>query len=635
MEKVEVRVITGATPLTICFGLHCPFPPVFDHFKCEDHYQKFYKPLLSALYALPKLPFTLSMTGTFIEWIERHHAEYFIIINEMIARKQIDVIGGGFYEPLFPLIPPVDRVGQIELLTTAIRKTFGKRPRGAWLPASAWDPVLISSLTTCGIEYVLLDRILIESAGFAGIDGYAPVTLEDGGKTVVALPLDNQYRYLERYSPQSFFDQMKSLAETESPRALAIFVDYTSIPALFADGDGKPHWFESLVSLIGEDSGIELSHTARALKGRGNFPRAYVSPGMSPFDIEWPSNQDDIRLLSRMPVKRFLVDAPDILNLYAKMTYVHSLVNQLRGDRSRKNNAREELWISQYREPFLPQTKADPQRFRALFSHAYKNLLIAEKTSRLKGVFTPSINALDFDMDGTKEYLCQLDRINAYVHAKGGKIFELDVLDVNRNYCDVSCETPGFFIDHFAGAEDVERLAQDGRLPTRPVFAETQYQELSLEASRNEVQLKANGLFGSFQQPLSLRKQYNFRDEGIQVQCILKNESPLNLSGAFLIEFAPALTRARDRFPIMSVYAHDARRDGPFERVQYDDVAWVRIKDSVSDVTFTLEPNENASLIAVPLACGGYDTAKLYLHWKVDLSPGFETEKTVFLKIDG
>ena len=170
--KVEARVINGVIPIKLCFGTNCELTPGHEQPEYEAQYQNIYKPLISSLYTLPALPFTLYMSGTLVEWLERYHAEFFMILNEMIARKQIEILGGGYYAPLFPLVPPVDRVGQIELLTTALRKFFGKRPRGAWLPSSAWDPSMISSLTTCGLEYVLLDRIMIESSGFSDVDGY-------------------------------------------------------------------------------------------------------------------------------------------------------------------------------------------------------------------------------------------------------------------------------------------------------------------------------------------------------------------------------------------------------------------------------------------------------------------------------
>lgn len=633
-EKVEVSVINGVKSLKLCFGIHCTLTPGHESSDYEERYERIYKPLISALYTLPELAFTISMSGNFIEWMERHHAEFFMILNEMIARKQIEVIGGGYYTPLFPLIPPADRVGQIELMTTSLRKVFGKRPRGAWLPASAWDPSMISSLTTCGIEYVLIDRIMLKMSGFQDVDGYAPVTLEDGGKTVTALPLDNQYRNLERFSPASFIGEMRASLEDGRDRVLVIFIEEDSIPALFTIEDGSPSWFGALLAHVGENSEIELCNTGKILKNRILYRRACVSPGMSPFDIEDAALQDDIRILSRTSVKRYLVNSPDIMNLYAKMMYVHTLVNQLRGDKARKNNAREDLWKAQNSEVFLPHSRKDPCHFRKLCMLAYKNLLLAEKTSRIRGIFASSVNAFDFDMDGLKEYLCQLDSLNIYVHPEGGRIFELDVLEANRNYCDIGDASTGLFIDHFVSTDDVEQLASDGSLLESPVFSSSLYQEISVDPARHEIQLRASGFYGSFQQPLTLRKQYNFRNEGIQVQYILKNESPFNLSGIFMIELDLAVTGLRNKTPLMTVYACDSRKDSMIERARYDDVEWIQVTDSDNGVKFTVEPNENTSFMTIPVTDDVTCGVRLFLYWKTDLGANYETEKTVFLKID-
>jgi alpha-amylase/alpha-mannosidase (GH57 family) len=201
----------------------------------------------------------------------------------------------------------------------------------------------------------------------------------------------------------------------------------------------------------------------------------------------------------------------------------------------------------------------------------------------------------------------------------------------------------GLFIDYFVDQAEIDDL-RAGILPRGiPVFANTVYQDVSLDSSRHEIQLKTNGYFGAFQQPLSLRKQYSFRNEGIQVQYILKNDSPLALSGNFLIELDLAVTRTRQHEPLMTVYAHDQRADSRITEGQFDDVSWIQLSDLDSGVRFTVDANENPSVSVLPITCSGSsdegaparcEGTRLFLSWKVDLGPGYEMEKMVFLKID-
>ena len=103
------------------------------------------------------------------------------------------------------------------------------------------------------------------------------------------------------------------------------------------------------------------------------------------------------------------------------------------------------------------------------------------------------------------------------------------------------------------------------------------------------------------------------------------------------------MTRTRQHDPLMTVYAHDQRADSRITEGQFDDVSWIQLSDLDSCVRFTVDANENPSVSVLPIMCSGSaegDAAghcggtRLFLSWKVDLGPGYEMEKMVFLKID-
>lgn len=119
----------------------------------EKTYQNTYKKLLTFLYANPRFHFTFYFYGPYLEWLNKNHKEAVDILSELSNRKQVEFLTGAYYEPLLPLILPADRVGQIELLTTNLRKYFGKKPRGTFIPYSVWEPSLISSFKTSSPHY--------------------------------------------------------------------------------------------------------------------------------------------------------------------------------------------------------------------------------------------------------------------------------------------------------------------------------------------------------------------------------------------------------------------------------------------------------------------------------------------------
>src|SRR5574344_174336 len=146
--------------LCVCFGLEA-LPAGMTPPDIEQDYLDVYKPAVQFLYSHPSFCMEFSFTGPQFRFYRKNHPEFIEILEQLINRKQIEILGGGFYNPVFPLLFPMDRSGQVDLLSTVIRKSIGKRPRGVCLCASAWDPSLVTSFETCGIEYVELDSSLI------------------------------------------------------------------------------------------------------------------------------------------------------------------------------------------------------------------------------------------------------------------------------------------------------------------------------------------------------------------------------------------------------------------------------------------------------------------------------------------
>jgi hypothetical protein len=117
------------------------------------------------------------------------------------------------------------------------------------------------------------------------------------------------------------------------------------------------------------------------------------------------------------------------------MIFTSVLISQLRGDKSRKQSAREELWKAQGCDLFFLPEKRGLCR-HSLRKAAYRSLIGAERITREKGKFSPSLVQFDFDFDGEAEYLFQDFQLNCYIQPMGAGIFELDYLPKTWNYLD-------------------------------------------------------------------------------------------------------------------------------------------------------------------------------------------------------
>ena len=112
----------------VCFSLKASLIDKKSTDVLEKEYQSVFKPILKCMLSHPNLRISFSFTGIQMEYYRRKHSEMFEILHELIQRKQAEVLGGGYYDPVFPLLFPQDRTGQIDLLSSSIRETTEKDP---------------------------------------------------------------------------------------------------------------------------------------------------------------------------------------------------------------------------------------------------------------------------------------------------------------------------------------------------------------------------------------------------------------------------------------------------------------------------------------------------------------------------
>jgi predicted glycosyl hydrolase (DUF1957 family) len=132
----------------------------------EECYRNGYEAFLSLLEEHPKIHAGLHYSGPLLLWIEKHHADYFERLRKLVRSGRVEILGGGFYEPILISIPEADQIEQLKLLSAYIEKHFGKPPTGAWLAERVWEPQLPSPLAAANISYTMIDDLPFLAAGF-------------------------------------------------------------------------------------------------------------------------------------------------------------------------------------------------------------------------------------------------------------------------------------------------------------------------------------------------------------------------------------------------------------------------------------------------------------------------------------
>ena len=166
----------------------------FDHV-FEEAYQKAYRPFVQTLLRHPRIRMGLHFSGCLLEWIEKHHPEFFKSLKELVAAGQGELMGGGFFEPILSAIPDADKARQIAKLSDYLEKHFGARPQGAWLTERVWRQDLVRPLAEAGIHYVMLDDTHLIAAGVKPTGLHGTYLTEELGVQLQLVPSLKRLRY--------------------------------------------------------------------------------------------------------------------------------------------------------------------------------------------------------------------------------------------------------------------------------------------------------------------------------------------------------------------------------------------------------------------------------------------------------
>jgi len=149
----------------LLFGTHNHQPHGNFTHVLEYAYEKSYKPFIETLYSCPNFKAVIHFTGELLDWIEQKDSSFIEKLSSLINRNQVEIISGGFFEPILPFIPNCDRVSQLIMLNNRIKELFGISPKGAWIAERVWNSEIADDLVKCGIKYIFLDDFQFEYSG--------------------------------------------------------------------------------------------------------------------------------------------------------------------------------------------------------------------------------------------------------------------------------------------------------------------------------------------------------------------------------------------------------------------------------------------------------------------------------------
>ncbi len=159
-------------------------------------FEQAYRPMVEALERHPSVRVGLHYSGPLLEWLRAERPEFISALRALVDREQVEMLGGGLYEPILIALPERDRIGQLTGMASAVEDAFGRRPEGAWLAERVWEPDVPASLVDAGYGWTILDDAHFRAATIPEDAMWGPYTTEDQGRLLAVFGTEQGLRYL-------------------------------------------------------------------------------------------------------------------------------------------------------------------------------------------------------------------------------------------------------------------------------------------------------------------------------------------------------------------------------------------------------------------------------------------------------
>ena len=288
---MEPRNVPVPPKFHLSFLIHAHQPAGNFEDVFERCYQHAYLPFVQHLEKHTLIRAALHFSGPLLTWIQQHHPEYFELLRSLVKRKQVEMVGGGFYEPILAVIPAEDQREQIERLAAYLEEHFGERPSGAWLAERVWEPQLPSVLAAAQVNYTLVDDFHFLAAGFEPSELFGAYLAEDRGKAVRVFAGQKALRYLVPFGKVEEVIQYLREAAMTHPGGVAVFGDdmekFGVWPGTFEHCYDN-HWLEDFLTALENNSDwLTVTPPGEYAESHAPLGRADLPTASYPEMTEW------------------------------------------------------------------------------------------------------------------------------------------------------------------------------------------------------------------------------------------------------------------------------------------------------------------------------------------------------------
>lgn len=476
--------------LKFLFGIHNHQPlGNFEHV-FEEVYGQCYLPYFKVLQQFPKLKTTAHFSGCLLEWLQAHRPKYLKVIRGLVQNGQLELLSGGFYEPILSSLPEEDAIGQIRMMNAFLESEFGCQPQGLWLTERIWSPQLPKIIAQAGIRYTIVDDTHFYYAGLEERQMHGYYLTEAEGFSLGVFPISKTLRYsipfelpevtighLRRYREEWGVDAVTYADDGEKfggwPETHQWVYKEKYLYNFFAALEEQSDWLETMT--FGE---YVNQHPP---VGRVYLPMASYEEMME-WSLPYEAGLNFRELKKELEVagvdeahtrvflrggqwNNFLTKYEESNHLHKRVLYAGKKVKQLPAGHQEHTGALRALYRSQCNCAY----------WHGLFGGLYLNylrhalyaqLIAAENSAddvllgKDRGL---SVDVADFNQDGFEEVIVGNPAISAFISpARGGALMELDYRPACFNLSNVLRRRPEVYHQDILAAQE-QSASEEGQ----------------------------------------------------------------------------------------------------------------------------------------------------------------------------
>ena len=491
-----------------------------------------YEPVLSYMYNNPGHCLSLYQSSQMMKHIQRERPEYRSLISTLCRRGEINPLSGSWSQSILSLLPPKDRVSQIERLTSSIRHEYGVLPTTAFFYGQVWQPLYISLLKNAGIDNVVISTFSRESSSSRS----RPFVMNELGRKERIYPMNDTVSLnVEKYSmgEMGYEDLeariMEELRSDDEDKVVFLNMDQLVLGSQREGKGEKPgNLIVEILSSFPTSHISDIPAPAVGYLPQGWYGRDSVTYGFSSFN-ELLAYNDSFRYL----YNRYITIAEG---------------TQARNNRLLKKDVSTALFNVATGPLFIHDTQMAPLRYRT--RRNFWESIIGAENFFWEYSDGPSARECDWEDIGRSDIVMSNKTYLAVVSPKGASSPEFDFLPSRLNLFDTRAP-----LDRLSPCSPLQKSFSDRISEGENVWTteDLLFSSSVLDKKRSEVQfvLEDDCL------PFAVSKRYKMRASTFILDVLLTNTSGKRFQGnyslsLFLSPFDASLTGSEQRMDMVA-----------------------------------------------------------------------------------